>query len=57
MLQRMGLLYEKHEFFIQVFQPQQRANTLVERVFVNDQGNFPLKIVPRGMPENVDEPA
>ena len=37
MLMGMFLLQKKHELLIQVFQPQQRANTLVERVFVDNQ--------------------
>ena len=36
-LERMRLIQEKCEFFVQIFQPQQGANTLVERVFVYDQ--------------------
>jgi len=28
-------------FFVQVFQPQQGANTLIEWVFVNDQSGIP----------------
>jgi hypothetical protein len=39
---RMFLMQEKNEFLVQVFQPQQCANTLVERVFVGDQNGFPL---------------
>jgi hypothetical protein len=37
----MLLVQEVDEFLVQIFQPQQRANTLVERVFVNDQNSIP----------------
>jgi hypothetical protein len=32
------------EFLVQVFQPQQRAYALVERVFVDDQNDIPLHV-------------
>jgi hypothetical protein len=41
MLERMILLNEKPEFFVEVFQPQHGANTLIEWVFVNDQSSVP----------------
>ena len=37
----MLLVQEKGEFLVEVFQTQQGANTLVERVFVNDQNGVP----------------
>jgi hypothetical protein len=40
-LQRMLLGDKKLEFLVQVFQPQQGANPLVERVFVDDQNDIP----------------
>jgi hypothetical protein len=36
------LMHKELEFVIQVFQPQQRTNALVERVFVDDQNDIPL---------------
>jgi hypothetical protein len=43
-LHRVFLMHEELEFFVQVFQPQQRANPLVERVFVDDQNDIPLNV-------------
>jgi hypothetical protein len=43
-LQRMVLSDKELELLIQVFQPQQRANPLVEWVFVDDQSGFPLDV-------------
>jgi hypothetical protein len=38
------LMHKELEFFVQVFQPQQRANALVERVFVDDQNDIPFRL-------------
>ena len=43
-LQRVRLMHKKGKFLVQVFQPQQRANTLVERVFVDNQSDVPFKV-------------
>jgi hypothetical protein len=43
-LQRMFLMHKELEFLVQVLQPQQRANPLVERVFVDDQNDIPLGV-------------
>jgi hypothetical protein len=43
-LQRMLLVHKELEFLVQVLQPQQRANPLVERVFVDDQSDIPLGV-------------
>jgi hypothetical protein len=41
MLQMMILRDEEPVLFVQVFKPQQSANTLIERVFVSGQGGSP----------------
>jgi hypothetical protein len=38
----VGLVDKEFEFIVQVLQPQQRANPLVEWVFVDDQNDIPL---------------
>ena len=43
-LHRVFLMHKELEFVVQVFQPQQRANALVERVFVDDQNDIPLVV-------------
>ena len=43
-LHRVFLMHKKLEFLVQVFQPQQRAYALVERIFVDDQNDIPLKL-------------
>jgi hypothetical protein len=50
MLQRMFLVHEVAEFLVQIFQPQQGANTLVERVFVNNQSGVLRGVDDAGMP-------
>jgi hypothetical protein len=40
-LQGIILDNKELELVVQVFKPQQRANTLIEWVFVNDQGSVP----------------
>ena len=45
MLQVMILRDEEPVLLVQVLKPQQGANTLVERVFVNDQNKFPVNLV------------
>jgi hypothetical protein len=42
MLHWMFLSYKELEFFVKIFQPQQRAYALVERVFVDDQSDIPF---------------
>ena len=49
-LHRMFLLDKELEFLVQVFQPQQRAYALVERVFVDDQNDIPLHVDWRRIP-------
>ena len=44
MLMRAFLVQEEDEFLVEVFQSQQRANTLIERVFVDDQSMIPLSV-------------
>jgi hypothetical protein len=46
MLMRAFLVQEEDEFLVEVFQSQQRANTLIERVFVDDQSMIPLLVEP-----------
>jgi hypothetical protein len=41
MLQGVILNNKELELIVQVFKSQQRANTLIEWVFVNDQGSVP----------------
>jgi hypothetical protein len=38
----MFLRYKEFELLVQVLQPQQRANPLVEWVFIDDQNVIPL---------------
>jgi Holliday junction resolvasome RuvABC endonuclease subunit len=49
-LHRMVLMHKELKFLVQVFQPQQRANALVERVFVDDQNDIPLNVGWRATP-------
>jgi hypothetical protein len=42
-LQGMFLMEKKNELLVQIFQPQQCANTLIERVFVDDQSDVSLE--------------
>jgi hypothetical protein len=46
MLMRAFLVQEEDEFLVEIFQSQQRANTLIERVFVDDQSMIPLLVEP-----------
>jgi hypothetical protein len=50
MLHRMFLSYEELELLVQVFQPQQGTNALVERIFVDDQSDIPLNVGWRATP-------
>jgi hypothetical protein len=42
MLHGMFLMHKELEFLVQILQAQQRADALVERIFVDDQNNIPL---------------